>query len=436
MNKFNEDGKMIYHHPWRFLQHFVEDMKGTTSTLKKKEIIERYSENEFVLKCLRYTLDPFKMYYVTSKNCKKLSSYKSHDGYEDVFQMLDDLDNRVITGHEAISQVNGFCEGTEDFVKELVYSIIDKNLQIRANAKLINKVIPGLIPTFELALANSYDPKHVNLEEDTWLTSRKLDGVRCIAICDSNGEVKLHSRAGKEFDTLAKVKRDLKFAMRPNTVWDGEICILDKDGNESFQGIMKEIRRKDHTIPNPTFLVFDYLTLNEFNTGTSTRTLSERNDVVLDMDHVHSLQMEKVTSIEQIQSLADEADALGHEGIMIRKDCEYKGKRSNDILKVKKMHDEEYEIVGYDFAEHRVIDNGKEVKERMLSQIYIEHKGNRVGVGSGFSKEQRRYYTKNFDELTGKTATIQYFEETLNEDGLYSLRFPVVKHIYNNGRNC
>ena len=146
--------------------------------------------------------------------------------------------------------------------------------------------------------------------------------------------------------------------------------------------------------------------------------------------------MTNVYSFEQIQSMAEEADSLGHEGIMIRKDCEYKGKRSNDILKVKKMHDEEYEIVGYDFADHRVIENGKEVKERMLSQIYIEHKGNKVGVGSGFSKEQRRYYTKNFVELTGKTATIQYFEETLNEDGLYSLRFPVVKHIYSNGRNC
>lgn len=437
MNKFNENGSMINGHPWRFLQHFVEDMKGTTSTLKKKEIIERYSENDFVLKCLRYTLDPFKMYYVTSKNCKKLSTYKSHDCYEDLFKLLDDLDNRVITGHAAISQVNGYCEDKDAFVKELVYSIIDKNLQIRANAKLINKVIPGLIPTFELALANSYDPKHVNLEEDAWLASRKLDGVRCIAICNSLGNVKLHSRAGKEFDTLAKVKRELIYAMKPNTVWDGEICILDKDGNESFQGIMKEIRRKDHTIPNPTFLVFDTLTLEEFNSGTSTRKLSERLLKGLEgYDTLQALEMTKVDSFEQIQSMADEADELGHEGIMIRKDCEYKGKRSNDILKVKKMHDEEYEIVGYDFAEHRVIDNGKEVKERMLSQIYIEHKGNKVGVGSGFSKEQRRYYTTNFEELKGKTATIQYFEETLNEDGLYSLRFPVVKHIYNNGRNC
>tara|TARA_B100000902_G_scaffold24203_1_gene29137 strand:- start:11022 stop:12260 length:1239 start_codon:yes stop_codon:yes gene_type:complete len=412
-------------------------MKETTSSNKKKEIIETYSQMEFVKKCLQYTLDPFKMYYVTSKNCKKIGTSFDNSDYTDVFDLLDDLDNRKITGHSAISAVNSFCnDNKEDFVKELVHSMIDKNLQIRANAKLINKVIPGLIPTFEIALANSYDPKHVDLSENTWLASRKLDGVRCIAICNSVGNVKLHSRAGKEFDTLDNVKEELIRIMKPNTVWDGEICILDGEGNESFQGIMKEIRRKDHTIPNPMYLVFDYLTLEEFNSGTSTRTLSERYDCTYDFHFVKSLDFETVKDFEHIQSMADEADSLGHEGIMIRKDDVYKGKRSNDILKVKKMHDEEYTIVGYDFGDHRIIENGKEVKERMLSQIYIEHKGNRVGVGSGFSKAERKYYTKNFEELDGKTVTIQYFEETLNDEGLHSLRFPVVKHIYKNGRNC
>jgi len=422
---------------WVTLKHFVEEMKATTSTLKKKEIIEKYKHDDFIRKCLRYTLDPFKMYYVTSKNCKNLYTISDEDcGFVNVFELLDDLDNRTYTGHDAIAMINGYCSQREKWVCDLVYSIIDKNLQIRANAKLINKVIPGLIPTFEIALANSYDPKHVDLSENTWLASRKLDGVRCIAICNSVGNIKLHSRAGKEFDTLDKVKEELIRIMKPNTVWDGEICILDKDGNESFQGIMKEIRRKNHTIPNPMYLVFDYLTLEEFNSGTSTRTLSERYDHTYDFHFVKSLDFETVKDFEHIQSMADEADSLGHEGIMIRKDSVYKGKRSNDILKVKKMHDEEYTIVGYDFGDHRIIENGKEVKERLLSQIYIEHKGNRVGVGSGFSKAERKYYTKNFEELDGKTVTIQYFEETLNDEGLHSLRFPVVKHIYKNGRNC
>jgi len=424
---------------WMHLKHFVDDMKSTTSSLRKKEIIETYSSMEFVTECLKWALDPFKMYYVTSKNCKKLDHLGKFGGsdYDDIFKLLDDLDNRVITGHAAITAVNAFCNtGKEPFVKDLVYSMIDKNLQIRANAKLVNKVIPDLIPTFEIALANSYDPKHLDLEDNTWLASRKLDGVRCIAICNSVGNVKLHSRAGKEFDTLDKVKEELITIMKPNTVWDGEICILDGDGNESFQGIMKEIRRKDHTIPNPMYLVFDYLTLAEFNTGTSTRTLSERNDHTYDFHFVKSLEFETIRDGGHIQEMADEAEKLGFEGVMVRKDTIYKGKRSNDILKVKKMHDAEYEIKGYDFADHRIIENGKEETQRLLSQIYIEHKGNRVGVGSGFSKAQRKYYNVNFEELDGKIVTVQYFEETLNDEGNYSLRFPVVKHIYSGSRDC
>jgi DNA ligase-1 len=142
-----------------------------------------------------------------------------------------------------------------------------------------------------------------------------------------------------------------------------------------------------------------------------------------------------VEGLKHIQDLSDKANKLGYEGIMIRKDCEYKGKRSNDILKVKKFHDAEYVVVGLDFGDHRIIEKGKEVKQRLLSQVFIEHKGNRVAVGSGFSKEQRKYYKEHPGELVGKTITVQYFEETINDEGFSSLRFPVVKHIYENGRD-
>jgi hypothetical protein len=40
--------------------------------------------------------------------------------------------------------------------------------------------------------------------------------------------------------------------------------MLDANGNENFQGIIKEIKRKDHTIENPFFYMFDILTLEEF----------------------------------------------------------------------------------------------------------------------------------------------------------------------------
>ena len=42
---------------------------------------------------------------------------------------------------------------------------------------------------------------------------------------------------------------------------------VDDNGDEDFQSVIKEIRRKDHTIKNPKFKVFDILTLDEFDSG-------------------------------------------------------------------------------------------------------------------------------------------------------------------------
>ena len=105
-------------------------------------------------------------------------------------------------------------------------------------------------------------------------------------------------------------------------------------------------------------------------------------------------------------------------------------------MKCKKFYDEEYIVNSVDFDEHRIIRDGKEVVVPMLAQAYITHKGHEVAVGSGWSQEQRIRYEANPNELIGKTITVQYFEETKNQEGGISLRFPTVKHVYENGRKC
>ena len=47
-------------------------------------------------------------------------------------------------------------------------------------------------------------------------------------------------------------------------VLDGEVCIVDDNGKESFHGLMSEITRKNHTIANPKFKWFDIVTLADF----------------------------------------------------------------------------------------------------------------------------------------------------------------------------
>ena len=62
-----------------------------------------------------------------------------------------------------------------------------------------------------------------------------------ITITDENGNCKLYSRMGKEFTTLNKVKEAIEATGIINHVFDGEICLMDENGDEDFQGVMKQL---------------------------------------------------------------------------------------------------------------------------------------------------------------------------------------------------
>jgi len=424
----------------KVLQAFVDEMKDNSSLIVKKSIINAYGKNPFIKSALVYTFDPYKKYYITSKTCKKRSDLCDMNLiHDDIFHLLNDLNDRVYTGHDAIAMLNGFIAQYLDY-KDLIFSIIDRNMEIRASSSVINKVIPNLIPTFDVALATKYESKFCDFETEEWLASRKLDGVRCI-IRKEGDKVNAYSRQGNEFTTLGKVLDDVD-QMNGDFVLDGEICLMDENGNEDFQGIMKQIKRKDHMIENPKYIVFDYLTLEEFDSKKGEKDLYSRLgdllDEIPDRDYFETMEILDQSFISNEQELSDmitDADVNGHEGVMLRKNAGYEGKRSKNLLKCKKFFDAEYKVLDVDFDEHRVIREGKEVVMPMLAQAWIEHKGYRVAVGSGWNQEQRIRYQKDPNALIGKMITVQYFEETKNQEGGISLRFPTVKHVYENGRN-
>ena len=421
----------------QLIYDFVEQSNSTNSNTDKLQVLQTYTQYDSVKKALVYTYDTFKQYGVTSKNCKKHSDLIKW-GYTDLFKLLDDLDQKYLTGHEAISYVNGFVDANKNF-EDIIWNIIDRNLKTRSTTSMINKVVPGLIPTFDVALANAYNDKTAKKVDwnDEWLVSRKLDGIRCLVIIDENGEVKFFSRAGKPFLTLDNLKPSIHKLGLKNMVLDGEICMTDENGDEDFQSIIKEIKRKNHTIENPHYFIFDMLTLKEFTDQVSESTVGyrlEQAKVLINDDKYISLLDQRVGSDMILEEMMEESKNGGWEGLMLRKDTTYQGKRSNDILKVKKFHDDEYVVVDLENAVNRVIVDGKEVEELMLKNVIIEHKGNRVQVGSGFSHEQKRYFFENPNEILGKTITVQYFETTKNERGEESLRFPVMKGIYEGKR--
>ena len=417
------------------LQDLVNRLNATNSSNDKLDVLKLYSDDTDIQKMLLYIYSPYKQYGVTSANCKKNGEIVHEHYLGDLECLLDNLHNRVWTGHEAIAYVNGFVQNHSKY-GQLIWNIIDKDLKTRANTSLINKAIPNCIPTFDVALAEKWKGK-LDLENETWYYSRKLDGVRCI-IRKEGTTVKAYSRSGKEFHTLQNVLDDAA-KISGDFVLDGELCLASSGTTDDFQGVMKEIRKKDHTIPNPLYYAFDYLSLEEFDSKVSETTFGDRIKMLIvkafGVDTtIQVLPQLEITSIEQVQDLLKEADNLGQEGIIIRKDDMYKGKRSKDILKVKSFHDAEYTVKGIESGNIRHIVNGSEVESKMLSNVIIEHKGNQVGVGSGFSIEERIRFQADPALIIGKVLTIQYFEESQNKQGEYSLRFPTIKIIHGDER--
>jgi DNA ligase 1 len=432
---------------FKLLQKLVDELNSTNSTIDKEEILRKPEYDDFQVRAaIRATYNPFKQYYVTPTNLKKRSDLITSNNY-DLFDLLAVLSSRTLTGHDAIAAVNGFIENNKEYA-ELIYNIFDRNLKTRTSDKIINKIFPDLIPTFDVALAKKYEDhmKKVNFDNGfLWLASRKLDGLRCIAIIDDAGDIVLYSRTGTKFQTLQLVIDALKNLNLRSVVFDGEICIVEADGKENFPAIQSEWNKKDYTISNPRYKIFDMMTLEEFSNKKGDKILSDR---LVDLNSTIPLNNSVLSVVEQmfvwneahLQELRDMARKLGWEGIMIRKNIGYDGKRSDKLLKCKLFQDAEYEVVDVVMGKMRVIvrdenDKTYEVEEEMLSNVVIMHKDNPVDVGSGFSQEQRRHYYLHPEEIIGSEITVQYFEESKDKNGKLSLRFPTVKAIWKGKRN-
>jgi DNA ligase-1 len=434
-------------HDFNYVMGMVRDLRATSSTKDKEGIILDYCGHNsaaasFTKNILLYTYHPLWQYNVTSDNLKKKNHLVARKNeYKNFFDLLDALKSRKITGHDAISAVNSFIEHYSEY-EELIHCIIDKDLKTRAGDKIINKAIPDHIPEFSVALADKYEPKLVDWK-DVWYVSRKIDGARCIGIVDSNGDTTFYSRTGKEFDTLGIVRDGIKALGVTNVVFDGELCLVDDEGNEDFQGVMKQLKKKDHTIPNPSFKIFDMLTHDEFYSkkGQKNRPYSIRLANLTEIMTKNEcpcltlLEQELIHNDEHFQEWVKEAADSFWEGVMLRADEPYKGKRSKDLLKVKKFFDDEYEVIDTEMGPFRYVKDGAECEETMLSCVMIKHKDNIVRVGSGFAIDQRQEFYQHPKKILGKIITVQYFEETKNQDGGISLRFPTFKILHGNTRN-
>ena len=404
----------------------LEQIKQTASTKDKINILNENKQDITLQHVFYYTYNPYLRYGISEQKLSKMTFEPTNNTCKDIWTMLDELSKNNIND-SLRNEIRDTISQYSDDEKELIKSILIKDLRIGVNTSTINKVWKKLIPTFKVQLANNYRDVKLNDNEHIFITE-KLDGVRCICIKNGNN-ISFFSRQGKPIDGLLDIQNTIK-DIPGDFVLDGELIVSDNsiDSGEQYKQTMKIVRTLNPYKKGITYNVFDILTIFDFQNGVSDKTYVERRKILDDFISNYENNELKVvpliysgTDHLKIQTLLDVMTETGREGIMINRDDFYKCNRNNSILKCKKMDTCDLCVIA--------VEEGVGKNSNRLGNIVCMYKGFELRVGSGFTDEQRDFYWQNQDSIIGKIVEISYFEETNNEQGGLSLRFPVFKHI-------
>ena len=213
-------------------------------------------------------------------------------------------------------------------------------------------------------------------------------------------------------------------------------CIMVK-GVEDFTAISGQIRRKDFTIINPKYFLFDILPLADFlekewKVEFSVRLahLSKLN--LIGDKHINMLTQVCITNEEELEVFKQKSIRKDWEGLILRlANSTYKGKRSKDILKYKLFDEGEFIVEGIETSTMPFLIDEVMVYKETMAKVIINFNWQTVKVGSGFSISQREEFFANPSKIIGKNITVQYFRTTPknNTSGWLSLRLPTFKGI-------
>lgn len=421
----------------------VEYLNETNKSLeKKKRFVELYNSGSIDVELWRLIYNFDVLFHITSSRVKDNYVDSNYDTqFNTITDLLKALSNGL-TGNKALKEVSKFIKSNKEY-QDLIYDVLDKDLHIGLSVTTMNELVPGLFKDFQVALAKPI--KNEELDEH-WMIEHKLDGVRCICYINSEDDIKFYSRQGKDFTTLGTLKGEIKELVKAGKiptgiVLDGEVCVVDENGNEDFKSVMKEIKRKDYTMPKPMYILFDTIPAKDFDAGYSPTTYKQRFTTLksyLGNDKHRCMRLVEAIdyTVENFGKWQKDVFEKGWEGLILRNDVPYEGDRSSNMLKVKSFQDAEYVVKDVEMdGDATILVNGKAERVKCVKRLVIEHKGNKVGVGSGLSQEQRIRWYIHPEEVIGKTACVRYFSEILDDDGKPSLRFPTLKYIYESERD-
>jgi len=396
-------------------------IEKTSGTNAKIDLLKSQKDNTALKRILEFGLNPYVRTGIGETKLKKLELGDFSNDKQWSLPGLFDYLRENNTGKDSdVAQVKKFITQQDPEYQDILLKIFTKTLNIGISEKTVNKVWNNLIPSFGIQLAHRFEDYLDKLEDRKVFVTEKLDGNRCFAKVE-NHICTFYTRSGRVMEGLDEIANELSRLI--DGWYDGEL--IAKSFNATQSQTLKKGKKKDLV-----FNIFDFLLLEEVQTQTCNHGYRERRwmlDIIF--RGTQKFQFVKLVPLiaygtfgeEWVMTILDKYTSKGSEGIMLNLDEPYEFKRSENLIKVKKMYTEDLRVLN--------IEEGSGQNKGRLGNVIVDYRGYPVGVGSGFSKEQREYFWKHPEEIMGKIIEVKFFEETTNKNGTKSLRFPVFRKI-------
>ena len=419
---------------WGEVVDIITSIRETSSTKIKVEILKNHKDNNLLQHLLEYCYSPFKKYGISEEVYNDIPICSHAVAYQTPYEMFNELASSNINDILR-EKAKYFIEViTPEQYRELIKSILFKDLKLGVNAKSINKVWKGLIPTFDVQLAESFGKKQPKENEYFYLTT-KLDGFRSVLIPNEDGSYTYYTRKGEVYEGINHLDHEVDLISGGKYVLDGELIARNDDNlpsGELYKVTSKIARKKGKTAEKSRleFHVFDIVEVNEFKQGKSDPTYHQRRELLDNLFEQHKNELYSLKKVEvlyqgidqsMIPTITKELEEQGYEGTMINiGTAKYECKRHAGILKVKSFKSGDFYVKSVFEGTGRLA--GK------LGGITIQYLHNgelhECDLGTGFVDSERELYWNNPELIVGKVVECQYFEVSQNANGGIGLRFP------------
>jgi len=266
-------------------------------------------------------------------------------------------------------------------------------------------------PETGLMLASQFRDDLVNYP---CVAQPKIDGIRMCAFLQ-NGELITTSRRNNNFNFLEELKAEIIDYLGTSTIkLDGELYSFTLNFDQ-ISGVVRSKKTRNTLENEIVYIIFDNLDsrkqtqrrLEKLGVPLQNWEESESKELFEAVsEHIYILRSWIINSREELDDFEDYVLDQKLEGVMIRHldgpKAYYRGYRCQNLLKLKKEHDDEGVIVGFTTG------SGAE-RDKVIWKVEDKN-GNIIHMRPCGTFEAREEQLKNAEDYIGRVVTYRYFE--------------------------